>query len=73
MRVALAQMLSVHDVLANLQKILGTARDAAASGAGLIVFPEAAMYAFGAHWGTSLNLWLGPSRPPSGGWRGNSA
>jgi predicted amidohydrolase len=48
MRVALAQIRSVHDVAANLATITATARAAAAQGAGLIVFPEAAMYAFGA-------------------------
>lgn len=48
MRVALAQILSVHDVEANLAKITRVARAAAADGAALIVFPEAAMYAFGA-------------------------
>jgi len=53
-------MLSVHDVLANLQKILGTARDAAASGAGLIVFPEAAMYAFGGPLGHVAEPLAGP-------------
>lgn len=48
MRVALAQISSVHDVAANLATITATARAAAAQGAELIVFPEAAMYAFGA-------------------------
>ncbi len=48
MRVALAQIASGHDVEANLATIQATARTAAASGARLIVFPEAAMYAFGA-------------------------
>jgi predicted amidohydrolase len=48
MRVALAQISSVHDVEANLATISATARAAAAQGAELVVFPEAAMYAFGA-------------------------
>lgn len=48
MRVALAQILSSHDVEANLAKVTSVARDAAAAGARLVVFPEATMYAFGA-------------------------
>ena len=48
MRVALAQISSVHDVEANLATISATARAAAAQGAELVVFPEAAMYGFGA-------------------------
>lgn len=48
MRVALAQISSVHDVAANLATISASARAAAAQGAELVVFPEAAMYAFGA-------------------------
>lgn len=48
MRVALAQITSTHDIQANLATISAHARDAAAQGAELVVFPEAAMYAFGA-------------------------
>lgn len=48
MRVALAQISSVHDIGTNLATITATARTAASQGAELIVFPEAAMYAFGA-------------------------
>ncbi len=48
MRVALAQISSVHDVEANLATITATTRTAASRGAELVVFPEAAMYAFGA-------------------------
>jgi len=47
MRVALAQILSSHDIEANLAKVTSVARDAAAAGARLVVFPEATMYAFG--------------------------
>jgi predicted amidohydrolase len=48
MRVALGQILSGHDIAANLAKVTSVARDAAAAGARLVVFPEATMYAFGA-------------------------
>ena len=48
MRVALAQISSVHDVEANLATITASTRTAASQGAELVVFPEAAMYAFGA-------------------------
>ncbi len=48
MRVALVQMLSSHDIDANLVKITETARAAATAGACLAVYPEAAMHAFGA-------------------------
>jgi predicted amidohydrolase len=48
MRVALAQISSGHDTEANLATIRAAARTCAAQGAELIVFPEAAMYAFGA-------------------------
>ncbi len=48
MRVALAQILSSHDIVANLSKVTNVAREAAAAGAQLVVFPEATMYAFGA-------------------------
>ncbi len=48
MRVALVQFTSGHDVGANLAKIAATARSAAAEGAELLVYPEAAMFAFGA-------------------------
>jgi predicted amidohydrolase len=48
MRVALAQISSVHDVASNLDKINTSSRSAVAQGAQLVVFPEAAMYAFGA-------------------------
>ena len=48
MRVALAQILSSHDVDANLAKVTSVAREEAAAGAQLVVFPEATMYAFGA-------------------------
>jgi predicted amidohydrolase len=48
MRVALVQLLSGHDVGANLAEISRTATAAAAAGAVLVVFPEAAMHAFGA-------------------------
>jgi len=48
MRVALVQLASGHDVGANLARIQATARAAAAGGATLVVYPEAAMFAFGA-------------------------
>ena len=48
MRVAIAQISSGHDVARNLASITTAARRAAADGAELVVFPEAAMYAFGA-------------------------
>ncbi|HSK33272.1 MAG TPA: carbon-nitrogen hydrolase family protein [Propionicimonas sp.] len=48
MRVALVQLSSGHDVEANLARIAATARAAAERGAELVVFPEAAMFAFGA-------------------------
>jgi deaminated glutathione amidase len=48
MRVALVQLSSGHDVGANLAKIVATARSAAAEGAELVIYPEAAMFAFGA-------------------------
>lgn len=48
MRVALSQMSSGHDVARNLEAITTAARRAAADGAELVVFPEAAMYGFGA-------------------------
>lgn len=48
MRVALVQLSSGHDVEANLAKIGATARSAAAEAAELLVYPEAAMFAFGA-------------------------
>ena len=48
MRVALVQLISGHNVEANLAKIAATARPAAAEGAELVVYPEATMFAFGA-------------------------
>ena len=48
MRVALIQLVSEHDVAANLETITSTAREAAGGGARLLVYPEAAMFAFGA-------------------------
>lgn len=48
MRVALVQISTGHDVEANLAKITAGATAAAGAGAELVVFPEAAMYAFGA-------------------------
>ena len=48
MRVAIAQIRSSHDIAANLAAIIDAARAAVAQGAELVVFPEAAMYAFGA-------------------------
>ncbi|MBI4899513.1 MAG: carbon-nitrogen hydrolase family protein [Actinobacteria bacterium] len=48
MRVATAQISSGHDVGRNLATIREAARAAAGQGAELVVFPEAAMYAFGA-------------------------
>ena len=48
MRVALIQLVSEHDVAANLETITSTAREAAGDGARLLVYPEAAMFAFGA-------------------------
>lgn len=48
MRVALGQISTGHDIQANLAKITAVATDAASAGAELVVFPEAAMYAFGA-------------------------
>ena len=46
MRVALIQLVSGHDVAANLETITSTARAAAGDGARLLVYPEAAMFAF---------------------------
>ena len=48
MRIALAQISSGHDIETNLTTISEMARTAADQGAELVVFPEAAMYAFGA-------------------------
>lgn len=48
MRVALGQISTGHDIEANLAKIRAVATSAAGAGAELVVFPEAAMYAFGA-------------------------
>lgn len=48
MRIALAQISSGHDIETNLSKIRVMARRAADEGAELVVFPEAAMYGFGA-------------------------
>jgi predicted amidohydrolase len=48
MRVALGQISTGHDIAANLAKITAVATNAAHAGAELVVFPEAAMYAFGA-------------------------
>jgi deaminated glutathione amidase len=48
MRVATAQISSGHDVSRNLAAIRDAARAAASQGAELVVFPEAAMYGFGA-------------------------
>ena len=47
MRVALGQISTGHDIAANLAKITAVATTAASAGAELVVFPEAAMYAFG--------------------------
>lgn len=47
MRVAIAQMTSGPDPSENLRQVERLARDAAASGARLVVFPEATMCAFG--------------------------
>jgi predicted amidohydrolase len=60
MRVALIQLASGHDVAANLAKISTTARSAAAAGAELVVFPEAAMHAFGAPLGPVAEPLEGP-------------
>lgn len=46
MKVALVQMLSTGDKLENLARIKNLAQEAAANGAELVVFPEAAMKAF---------------------------
>ncbi len=48
MRVALGQISTGHEIEANLAKITAVATAAARAGAELVVFPEAAMYAFGA-------------------------
>ena len=48
MRIALAQISSGHHIEKNLSRISAMARTAADQGAELVVFPEAAMYAFGA-------------------------
>jgi predicted amidohydrolase len=48
MRVALGQISTGHDIVANLAKITTFATAAARAGADLVVFPEAAMYGFGA-------------------------
>nr|BFF15025.1 hypothetical protein GCM10025699_63280 [Microbacterium flavescens] len=47
MRVALAQIISSADPQANLAEITTTTEAAVARGAELVVFPEAAMCAFG--------------------------
>lgn len=60
MRVALSQMSSGHDVSANLVAITRAARRAAADGAELVVFPEAAMYGFGAPLGLVAEPLDGP-------------
>ena len=47
MRIALAQILSGPDPAANLERVADQTADAAAQGAGLVVFPEATMRCFG--------------------------
>lgn len=47
MRIAVAQMSAGMDKAANLKRIGGLAADAAEAGAGVVVFPEAAMCDFG--------------------------
>ncbi|WP_209561467.1 carbon-nitrogen hydrolase family protein [Frigoribacterium sp. PvP032] len=47
MRIALAQIWSTRDPARNLREVVRAAEEAAAAGASLVVFPEAAMTAFG--------------------------
>jgi len=47
MRIALAQIWSTRDPARNLREVERAAEEAAAEGAELVVFPEAAMTAFG--------------------------
>ena len=47
MRIALAQVISSSNPASNLELIRDYAEQAKAAGAGLVVFPEAAMCAFG--------------------------
>lgn len=47
MRIALAQIWSTRDPARNLREVVRAAEEAAAAGASVVVFPEAAMTAFG--------------------------
>jgi len=60
MRIALAQIVSSADPAANLLGVEQVARDAAADGAELVVFPEAAMCAFGSDLGAVAEPLDGP-------------
>ena len=63
MRLAIAQIISSADTAANLELIREYATDAKAAGADLVVFPEAAMRAFG-------NSLKAIAEPLSGPWAG---
>ena len=63
MRVALAQVISGRDLAENLRLLEEYARRAKAGGAGLVVFPEAMMRAFG-------NSLLDIAEPLDGPWAG---
>ncbi|EGD54386.1 carbon-nitrogen hydrolase family protein [Gordonia neofelifaecis] len=60
MRLAMAQISSSDDPAANLQTVLDTTRAAAADGADLVVFPEAAMCRFGVPLGEVAERLDGP-------------
>ena len=47
MRIALGQLLSTYDPAENLRAVADLARRAGKDGAGLLVLPEATMFAFG--------------------------
>ncbi|WP_281445452.1 nitrilase-related carbon-nitrogen hydrolase, partial [Paenarthrobacter nicotinovorans] len=63
MRVALAQVISGRDLAENLRLLEEYARRAKDGGAGLVVFPEAMMRAFG-------NSLLDIAEPLDGPWAG---
>ncbi|WP_314104461.1 nitrilase-related carbon-nitrogen hydrolase, partial [uncultured Frigoribacterium sp.] len=60
MRIALAQIWSTRDPARNLREVERAAEEAAAEGAELVVFPEAAMTAFGSDLAASAEPLDGP-------------
>ena len=60
MRIALAQIWSTRDPARNLREVERAAEEAAAAGASLVVFPEAAMTAFGSDLAAAAEALDGP-------------